>query len=352
MTAQQRLPKPLKPTQSATHHINTPHPITPNLTHLSPATLIHLQRIVGNRAVQQMIQPPQSGAIGLPPDVDTDHHHLSSGSAQDGVVIQRAITRLPGASSGFFRKGRRDKINIMVDAYNALEIGASGSKRSVAGYQALLPEIRKIWQAAREWQVDVMKSSPAKAATIGEWMTSQVEREEDAKNAQIGELQEAAALKAASDGASYNVAYTTPQFTTKEGGAGVNWLATPALRPIYEYFMIQVQFENATLKAYQDVTRYKQNPSRDEALRIYHKYDMGTASQLNITGEGVTGSFEAINTKRRQMEALEADPTAAAPANFGAIEESLIHVVNELFIAFRTTTPFKKVTTPPAAAAT
>jgi hypothetical protein len=305
-------------------------------TGFTPATLIHLQRAVGNHAVQRMI-----GGIPTSPA-----HAETTESSDAGATIQRAIKPLPGASSGWFRKGRRDKINAMVEAYNTLEIQSSGSKRTVESYQKLLPEIQKIWQAAHEWQLDVRAKHPDKAEEIGDWMKKEVEREEDAKKGQIGELQQALALKAASDGAAYNVAYTTAEYTGATAGA--RWLATPALAAIYKYFLIQVQFEASTLYAYEDVTAYRQNPSRGEALRIYDKYDMGTASQLNITGEGAGGE-EAVNAVRAQIQTLRNNPNAAAPANFGAIEKSLINVINELFIAFRSTTPYKKVTTPPAA---
>jgi hypothetical protein len=312
---------------------------------ISASTLIHLQRTFGNHAVQRMLIPskPQRAAISPVPSLGSDVKHST---AQDKKTIQRIIKPLEGASSGWFKKGRRDKINEMVNAYNDLEISMGGSKRSAESYESLLPEIQKIWQAAKAWQLDVMKSSPEKAAEISVWITNQVEREEDAKKASIGELKDAALLKSASDGASYNALYTTPQFTEKGEGAGIRWLQTLALKPIYRYFIIQVQYDGPTLYAYDDVINYRQNPSREEAIRIYNKYDMGTTSQLNISGEGA-GGVEGMRAIRSQITALEADPTAPVPQDFGPIETSLVKVINELFISFKTTKPYQKVTTPP-----
>jgi len=264
-----------------------------------------------------------------------------------GMTIQRAIKRLPGKSSGWFRKGHRDKINELVDAYNMREISLAGSKRTIEGYRSLLPDIQKIWQAANAWHLDVMKGSPEKAQAIRDWMAEEVEREEEAKNAQLGELAEAQSLKAASDGAAFNALYATPDFTTASTAA-VRWLNTPAIAPIYRYFLIQVQYEAPSLYAYEDIKKYGLNPTRAEAIRIYDKYDMGTAKQLNITGEGPkVGGIAAINAFREQITALKADDSAAPPANFGPVETSVTNVINEMFIAFRMSAPYKKVTTPP-----
>ena len=312
-----------------------------------------LQRTIGNRATMQLLQPapqPESlhihrPALNLPPELD-DSSESGHVNPRHGVTIQRAIKKLSGKSSGWFRKGQRDKINILVDAYNAREITLSGSKRSAESYTALLPDIQKIWQAAQEWYLDTMKSNAEKAQEIRAWMVAEVEHEEDAKRAQIGELQEAAALKAAFDGAAYNPLYATPDFTSSVGAA-VQWLATPALAPIYRYFLIQVQFEAAALYAYEEVTKYRLNPSRTEALRIYDRFHMDAAGDLNITGEGV-GGIEAIERFRAQIATLRGSPDAAVPADFGSVEKSLINVVNEMFIAFRSSTPYKKVTTAPA----
>ncbi len=299
------------------------------------STLIHLQRTIGNHAVQQMLNPPQSEAIGHLP-FDIDHHSPLA-------TIQRQIAPLEGKSSGFF-KGRRDKINDMVNAYNLLEKQAS-SKGLSENHKALLPHIQKIWLAARAWYVDVVKSNPEKAKAIDNWMKTQVEREEDVKVALIGKLHDAETLKAAWDGAAYNQAYTTDEFTTAST-AGEKWLKTPALAPIYKYFIIEVQHDSVTLDAYEDLKRYRANPSRSEAIRIYKKYNMATADQLNITGEGVGGT-QAINLVRQQMEALESNPNSALPANFGAIESSIETVINEIFISFRNSQPYKRITTAP-----
>ena len=359
MPASERLPKqaPVQskpahaaPTNEQTKQIipsqmEVVEPLSLLASQFSHSTIIRLQREVGNHAVQQMIKLPQTGAMHLPP-LDVDTHDTPS--SESGKPIQREITKLPGKSSGVFGKGRRDKINVMVQAYNKLEMGAVGPKATIANIQKLLPEIQKIWQAAREWQVDTMKKNPEKAATIAAWITSEVEREEDAKKASIGELQEAASLKAASDGAAYNVAYTTPEFTIPINGAGVKWLQTPTLAPIYRYFIIALQHDGATLSAYEDMARYKANPTKAEALRIYDKYEMAASNQLNIAGEGA-GGIDAVNATRAQINALRAGPNAPVPANFGAIEKSVTYVINELFTTFRDTTPFKKVTTAPPA---
>jgi hypothetical protein len=344
---QKQSPTRSKPAPVPAHEsAQSPEFIAPITNPLSPASLISLQRMIGNQAVQRMVTPRKPKAIQrIPFEVG----ETSDSEPASGEIIQRQIEPIEGESSGWFRKGRRDKINIMVEAYNSLEMSLSGAKRTAASYQTLLPEIRKIWQAAREWQMDVMKKNPAKAAEIGLWMTSEVEREEDAKNAQINELQEAAGLKAASDGAAYNALYATAEYTTSTL-AGAKWLSTPAIAPIYRYFLIQIQYEGVALKAYEAVMAYRQNPSKAEGLRIYHEFEMNKADKLNITGEGPkVGGVEAIAGVRRQFEAMEADAAAPVPAHFGPIETSLFNIMNEMFIAFRTTEPYKKVITPPAA---
>ncbi len=313
-----------------------------------------LQRTIGNQATMKMLQSapqPESlhthqPALSLAPELDDDSE---SGrvNPRDGATIQRAIKKLPGKSSGWFRKGQRDKINELVDAYNIREITLSGSKRTAASYTELLPDIQKIWQASQAWYLDTMKSSAEKAQEIRAWMVAEVEREEDAKQAQIGELQEAASLKAAADGASYNALYATPDFTTATDAA-VRWLATPALAPIYRYFLIQVQFEAAALYAYEEVTKYKLNPTRAEALRIYDRFHMDAAGDLNITGEGPkVGGIAAIEQFRAEFATLRGDTNAAPPATFGPVETSVSNVIKEMFIAFRSYAAYRKVTTPP-----
>lgn len=226
-----------------------------------------------------------------------------------------------------------------------------GAKRTAASYQTLLPDIRQIWQAAREWQLEVISKNPDKAAEIGLWMKNHVEREEDAKAAQISELNEAAGLKAASDGAAYNPLFATAEFTSSTE-AGTKWLSTPEIAAIYRYFLIQIQYEGITLKAYDAVKAYSANPTRAEGVRIYHEFKMEDANVLNITGEGyLVGGKVAVDAHRRKFEAMEASAAAPVPADFGPIERSLINIINELFIAFRETQPYKKATTPPAGAA-
>lgn len=324
------------------------------IQHLTSSTkdVGSLQRMIGNQATMQMFQPapPKSLSVhqpvlGAPPDLDDTETAYTH--PKGGLTIQRAIKPLPGKSSGWFRKGHRDKINELVEAYNEREkTQASGSKKSVEAYQALLPDIQKIWQDANAWYLDTMKGSPEKAAEIRAWMTNEVEREEDAKRVSIGELQQAAALKAAYDGASYNAEYATPDFTTGKD-VGLRWLNTPAIAPIYEYHIIKTQHEGITLNAYRDIQQYKRNRSRVAALDVFDKYKMGAAGDLNITGEGIVNGALRVAEFRALIAALRADANAAAPEDFGPIEVSLEKVLNELFVSFRTTAAYRKVITPP-----
>jgi hypothetical protein len=259
-------------------------------------------------------------------------------------TIQRSLRKLPGKSSGWFRKGQRDKINDMVEAYNTLEMNFVGNKKSVQGYQTLIGELDKIWQAAHKWKLSVMKKAPDKAATIQNWIDQQVEADRNLKVTGIEEIKQAAALEDAWNGAKFNPAYATPEFTT-DGNAGLKWLATPEIAPVYKYHIIKNQFDGLTLNAYEELIQYKQSPSAAEALRIYRKYEMSTSNKLNITGEGA-GGIEGIERARATIEALEQNPQNP-PQDFGAIEGSIRNVLNEIMISFRMTPQYKKITTPP-----
>jgi hypothetical protein len=215
----------------------------------------------------------------------------------------------------------------------------------LAAYQKLLSDLQKIKTAAAAWRTSVATAKPEKAATIGTWITTELDRETAAKQAQMGEHPDG--MKAASDGASYNAQYATAAYMEL---AGTRWLETPALTPIYKYFMIQ-QHEEDPLKAYLDFQRYRKAPSRAEAIRIYNEYQLGGSERLNIGGEGVPGQIAAVNATRRQFTGLMADPLAPVPANFGSIELSVNYVINSMFLTFTNTEPFKKIVTPPAAAA-
>lgn len=316
---------------------------------------------MGNRATIQRLKPqttasqaqptdPHKQALSRPPLDTPDHNHdhernFDSLNSHD-YAVQRAIAVIPGKSSGWFRKGRRDKINALVVAYNTLEVETAKAKSTSVGVQKLLTAIQKILTDAKLWLGAVIKATPEKAASIADWIVEEVEREETAKRGQLGEVQASEALDAAWNGASYNVLYTSPQFTSSIS-AGTNWLATPALAPIYEYHIIKNQLEASTLNAYKDIKKYCLNPSRDEALRIYHKYQMQRADVLNITGEGAGGTT-AINLVRNAINTLEVDPTGAPPLDFGAIGTSVENVINELFVSFTSTEAYQKVTTAPA----
>jgi hypothetical protein len=283
-----------------------------------------------------MLTPSQSGAIShVPSDVDT-----ASPASSKETSIQRQITPLPGKSSGLF-KGRRDKINALVVAYNALEVKTTSARFALAAYQKLIADVQKIKVAAAAWQASVASSKPDKAASIGTWITTELDRETTAKQSLIDKTPEG--MKAASDGAAYNALYATPEYTVS---AGTRWLETPPLAPIYKYFMIQ-QHEEAPLSAFEDMKRYRQNPSRAEAIALYDKYEMSAADRLNITGEGVKGGIASINAVRQQIAALRADASAPVPPNFGAIELSINYVINSMFLTFANTEAFKKITTPP-----
>jgi hypothetical protein len=330
----------------------------------APEDIMAIQRMVGNQAVQRLIEQarPQAAAHDAPaavrkpalsgPPFDKDMPAFASYTPQNGVAVQRRINKLPGKSSGFFRKGHRDNINALVDTYNTAEAKLADAKPTLASVRALIPEIQKIWNDANAWHIDVMKKSPEKAAAIRQWMTSEVEREEDTKRVQVGELEAAAALKAASDGASYDVRYTGREFVDYTAGAGVRWLQTPALALIYKYFMIQ-QLEETTVNAFDDLAKYRLSPSREEALRLFKKYQMESTALLNISGEGLGGrGGDLIRTFRATIAHLESHPDDPVPPNFGPVEQSVHHVINMMFTTFANTEPFRKVTRPPEAKST
>lgn len=318
---------------------------------LSRNDVLHLQRHLGNQSVRRLLARP--AAPVNPAKVASHQAHImrqsvwgtSKPRSGGASVIQRSLRKIQGKSSGWFRKGRRDKLNIMVEAYNTLEMQYVGSKKSVQGYQTLIVELDKIWQAANQWKLDVLKKDPEKAAEIQDWMDKQVVADRDLKVTGIEEIKQAAALEDAWKGARYNPAYATPEFTT-EGNAGLKWLATPEIAPIYKYHVIKNQFDGPTLNAYEELMQYKQNRTAAEALRIYKKYDMATSSKLNITGEGA-GGLTGVAQARATIEALEQNPSNP-PEDFGSIEGSIKNVLNEIMISFRTTPQYKKVTTAPA----
>jgi hypothetical protein len=260
--------------------------------------------------------------------------------------IQRRIEPIAGKSSGWFRQGRRDKLNAKVAVYNQMENRFAGTNRNVQSFQLLVAKAEEILRDANAWRQAVARSKPEKAQEILTWIETKVQPELEMKRAALNDLQQAVAMKDAWDNPTYNPLYTTDEYT-KAGNAGIRWLSTPDLAPVYKYHIIKNQFEGITLNAYEDIVRYKQNPSRAEALRVYDKYRMGTADDLNITGEGA-GGIESINKFREKIEALRRnDNGAVVPAGFGAIETSIVNVLNEIFISFRLTEPYKTITTPP-----
>ncbi len=319
---------------------------------LSRHDVLQLQRHLGNQSVRRLLARP--AAYTAPVKAAPHSAHIMRQSAWNtirpqngaGSTIQRSLRKITGKSSGWFRKGRRDKLNIMVEAYNTLEMKYVGSKKSAQGYQILIGELDKIWQAANEWKLDVLKKDPEKAVEIQDWMDKQVVADRDLKVSGIEEIQQAAALEDAWKGARYNPAYATAEFTSN-GDAGLKWLATPEIAPVYKYHVIKNQFDGATLNAYEELVQYKQNRTAAEALRIYNKYDMATSSKLNITGEG-SGGLTGVAQARATIEALQQDPSNP-PQDFGSIEGSIKNVLNEIMISFRSTPQYKKITTAPAA---
>jgi hypothetical protein len=267
-----------------------------------------------------------------------------SGQQQE-PIIQRQIEPIGGKSSGWFRKGRRDNLNAKVAAYNTLEARLTGPKRNtVQSAQLLHSKVEEILRDAERWCQSVTKT-PDKEQEIRSWIQSQVVPERDAKQNALSALQEATRLENAWKNPIYNPLYTSSEYKGSNGG--IVWLSTPELAPIYKYYVIKVQFDAPTVNAYEDIQNYKKNPSRDEALRVFDKYNMSTSSDLNITGEGV-GGIAAINAVRTEIEKLRSNaPDAVVPRDFGAIEMSVVNVLNEIFGAFTSTEQFKKVTTPP-----
>jgi hypothetical protein len=320
---------------------------------LSRNDVLRLQRTLGNQFVQRLLArpttPPKSSLPAAHPARIMRQSVWGSARSASGktgaAVIQRTLKKLPGKSSGWFRKGRRDKLNNLVEAYNVLEMNSVGSKKSVASYQNLIAKLDEIWQAANQWKLAVLKKTPDKAGEIQTWLDKQVLPERSLKETGIEEIKQAAALEDSWKGAKYNAAYATSAFTTA-GDAGLNWLATPEIAGVYKYHIIKNQFDGATLNAYEDLMQYKQNRTAAEALRIYHKYEMSTSNKLNITGEGA-GGLDGIERARASIEGLRQDPSNP-PADFGAIEKSIVNVLCEIMISFRETAQYKKITTPPA----
>ena len=125
---QKQTPIRSKPAPAPAHDsAQTPEFVSPipMTSQFSPAALISLQRMVGNQAVQRMLTPSKPNAIQRIPFEVGETLPSASESAGD-QTIQRQIKKLSGASSGWFRKGHRDKINEMVDAYNIMETKLSG----------------------------------------------------------------------------------------------------------------------------------------------------------------------------------------------------------------------------------
>jgi hypothetical protein len=324
-----------------------------NPRNLSRNDVLRLQRTLGNQSVQRLLArpttPPKPGLPAAHPARIMRQSAWGSSRSSSGMtgaaVVQRTLKKLPGKSSGWFRKGRRDKLNNLVEAYNVLEMNSVGSKKSVASYQNLIAKLDEIWQTAHQWKLAVLKKTPDKAGEIQTWLDKQLLPERSLKETGIEEIKQAAALEDSWKGAKYNAAFATPAFTTA-GDAGLKWLATPEIAGVYKYHIIKNQFDGATLNAYEDLMQYKQNRTAAEALRIYHKYEMNTSNKLNITGEGA-GGLDGIERARASIEGLRQDPSNP-PADFGAIEKSIVNVICEIMISFRETAQYKKITTPPA----
>jgi hypothetical protein len=319
---------------------------------LSRNDVLQLQRTLGNQSVRRILTrastveqpavPRTTATISHPARIMRQSVWRTGNSSS--TSIQRTLKKLPGKSSGWFRKGRRDKLNSLVEAYNSLEMATIGSKKTVAGYQNLLTSLNEIWKAAHDWKLATLKKTPEKAGEIQAWIDKQVLPEISLKENGIEEIKQAAALEDSWKGAKYNAAYAGPAYTTSPN-AGLNWLAAPEIAGVYKYHIIKNQFDGATLNAYEDLMQYKQNKTAGEALRIYRKYQMNTSNQLNITGEGA-GGLEGIGRARAAIEALEQNPQNP-PDGFGAIETSIQNVLNEIMISFKDTEPYKKITTPP-----
>lgn len=295
---------------------------TNNLSHTSHNHILQLQSTIGNQATIELLnqtsskQVPQSTKVSDP--------------------IQRRIKPIEGTSSGWFRKGRRDKLNVMVGAYNIKE---NNSPKTIVAMQALQAEIQKIRTVAESWRNSVQSSSPQKALEITNWIENELNREEAAKGAAIGK----ASLEDAWENTGFDARFTSPKYTDSGGNAGITWLNTPELANVYKYYVINKQFDAPTVNAYEDMREYAKNPSKAEALRIYEAYSLKDTSLLNITGEGVGGT-SAINAVRQQITALKNDENAPIPANFGAIQTSNINVLNEIFSAFSNSDTFKRIT--------
>jgi hypothetical protein len=91
--------------------------------------------------------------------------------AGKAAVIQRLFHNVPGKSSGWFRKGRRDQVKAMVDAYLDLE-KATIAQKTVEKYQMLLTELEKIFQVARAWKLDVLRKPEKRLKSRNGLMTS------------------------------------------------------------------------------------------------------------------------------------------------------------------------------------
>lgn len=285
-----------------------------NPKHLSHEDILHMQSDIGNKATMQLMA--QSG--------------------QSSATIQRRINPIAGQSSGWFRKGRRDKLNVMVGAYNIQE---NKSANTIPANQALQAEVQKIRKYAEDWKASVQSKSPEKGEEIATWIKTELDREETAKGAAIGQ----ASLDDAWKNTGYDERFSTPKYTE---AAAMTWLNTPELANVYRYYVINKQFDAATMNAYDDMQAYAKNPTRDEAIRIYNAYSLKDASTLNITGEGV-GGIGAINAVRSQFSALINNPDAPVPPDFGAIQRSNVNVLSEIFTAFSNSDEFKRITTKP-----
>jgi hypothetical protein len=302
---------------------------------LSSNNVQHLQRVIGNKATQRLMRQPS-----LSP------------------MIQRELKPIGGKSSGK-GTGSRDKLNLMVETYLSKKenLRKNNPLGTLKDNQSLWEDLRNIRKYADDWYNRIgngrlsglfgkkmsKEDIDKKKAEISEWMRYVLQLEEHEIGSAIG----SASLMDANDDEGLNQMkdlYETKKrdkkFTDMEYEQLNTWLYTPELVNIFRY-EAKKEYALENIDAYLEVANYENNPQRDEAIRIYKKYDMGNTS----SNSALNLDYSIAQKTKKMFDDLQNDKNAPAPSSFGnGLKEVLRINIADTFSRFRFTNTYKRIT--------
>jgi len=285
-------------------------------SNMSSDDILNMQSTIGNLATMQLLRQSQTSQTQL-------QHKI-------GVTLQRRVKPMEGTSSGWFRKGRRDKLNLMVAEYNLKEMKSSNT---TSDNQSLLNDLQKINQYAMEWQKSV-KNDEDKAKSIKNWRSDELAPEIQMRGALItlASPMDDTAMKAASKNTQHDKRFSPEQYAIP-----AIWLQEPNLINVFRDFA-RKEFSLENIDAFMEMSAYRYSPSRDEALRIYDKYEMASSNgDLNINRKAPI---------LQQLALLKTDPKAPVPTDFEEIKKQLWTNIGDTFSRFKFTEPYERISNP------